>query len=450
MALTLFYFGAALFILVVFHEYGHFVVARLFKVKVLRFSVGFGKILTSWCSRSGTEYALSLIPLGGYIKMLDENEGVVAPEERHLAFNCKPLWVRSCIVFAGPLFNFIFAFFALWLILVIGVYSLAPIIQEVSPNTMAAEAGLVANEEIIAVNHKPIQSWRDFQYALMPFIGGEQALLLDLKSLATNRERQVTFPLTKLTLEGKKPDLLKDLGITPFIPRLPPIVHQIINDSPAQAAGFKTGDRILSINGKICADWMDLVTFVQKNPGEHIQLRIQRGQSELTIPVQIRAVQTQKGVSGFLGMQSQASNWPKEWLRYEHQQPFPALKTAFIQTMELTHATVALLGRFISGKLSSQSLSGPVGIAQSAGESGRGGLTAYLAFLAIVSISLGVLNLLPIPVLDGGHLLFYLIEGIIRRPLNEKIKLAGLYVGFVLLFSITLLAFSNDIWRLWS
>ena len=448
MVATLVYFLLVLFVLVTVHEYGHFIVARLCGVKVLRFSFGFGKVLARWHDKKGTEYAWSLFPLGGYVKMLDESEGPVPENERHLAFNNKSIWARIAIVIAGPLFNFIFAFLALWLVLVIGIKSLAPMIDEVKPGSIAALAGMEAKEEILALNNKKISSWRDVQFALMPLLGSNEQVNILVKSLVTGQQKSLILSLANWKIDVKKPDPLGSLGISPFIPRVPPIVGEVIGDSPALAAGLQSGDVISQVNGKPLDDWLDLVAYVHQHPSSQMILTIRRqGQTQsLTVQIGSRLKNEQK--EGFIGASSQKVNWPPQWLRLQRQGPVEAVSTAFFQTVGLSKATFSLMGRLITGKLALQSISGPVGIAQGAGESARSGFTYYLSFLALVSISLGVLNLLPIPMLDGGHLLYYLFELIRGRPLSEEVKSVGLYLGLTFLMGLMVLALTNDLSRL--
>ncbi|KTC82790.1 RIP metalloprotease RseP [Legionella cincinnatiensis] len=445
---TLLYFFLALILLVTIHEYGHFQVARWCGVKVLRFSFGFGPILARWQGKKGTEYAWSLFPLGGYVKMLDESEGEVAENERHLAFNNQPLWKRAAIVFAGPLFNFLFAFVALWLVLVIGMPSLAPIVEAVKPNSIAAHGGLEAKEEIIALNGSKINSWRDFQYAIMPLVGSEETIQLTVKSLVDGRQHQVFLPLAHWQLDSKRPDPLQSLGIEPFIPSIPPVVGEVVPDSPAAKSGLQNGDIILSVDGKSFKDWLFLVDFVQKHPDKSLTLTIKRNKAIQKIMVHTGSQENKGKIEGFLGVRSQKVKWPAHWLRLERQDPFTAIGTSLKQTTQLTSATFTLMGRLVMGKLGLNSISGPVGIAQGAGDSGRNGLAAYLFFLALVSISLGALNLLPIPMLDGGHLLYYLVEAIQRKPVSNGLKSAGAYFGLLLLVVLMFIAITNDLSRL--
>lgn len=448
MLLTLFYFVLALLLLIIVHEYGHFLVARCCGVKVLRFSFGFGKVLASWRDKRGTEYAWSLFPLGGYVKMLDEAEGEVPKHERHLAFNNKSIWVRVAVVLAGPLFNFIFAFGALWLVLVIGIKSLAPMIDDVNTGSIAARAGLTAKQEILSMNGIKIASWRDFQYALLPLIGTDESVTLVVKSLKNGHQKTVSLSLINWQLDAKNPDVLASLGITPFIPTIPPIVGEVVSESPAESAGLQVGDVITSLNGKAISDWLDLVDYVKRHPGERIVLGITQQGKHKAFAIHVASEMNDGRAEGFLGVRSQRVNWPPQWLRLQRETPIHAIGTAFGQTVGLTSATFSLIGRLITGKLPIQSISGPVGIAQGAGESARSGLPYYLSFLALVSISLGVLNLLPIPLLDGGHLLYYLAEAIRRRPLSDGVKSFGIYFGLVLLVTLMIIALSNDLSRL--
>lgn len=448
MMLTLFYFMLALLLLVTVHEYGHFQVARWCGVKVLRFSFGFGKILASWRDKKGTEYAWSLVPLGGYVKMLDESEGEVPEAERHLAFNNQPVWKRILIVAAGPLFNFIFAFVALWLVLVIGMYSLAPMVDSVQPNSIAANAGILPQDEIISLNNNKINSWRDFQYAMMPLIGSEQTVELEVKSLLDGKQKQLSLPLAAWKLDDKKPDPLHSLGIKPFIPTIPAIVGELVPDSPAAKAGLQVGDELLTVDGHEFSDWMYVVDYVHSHPDATIDVQLKRQGIKQDLSIQLGSKDNQGKAEGYLGVLSKKVDWPKHWLRLEREHPFAALGVAAQQTGQLTATTFILMGRLITGKLGIKSISGPVGIAQGAGDSARGGLVSYLFFLALISISLGTLNLLPVPMLDGGHLLYYVVEIIRGKPLSDGFKSLGVYLGLLLLVALMGIALTNDIARL--
>lgn len=446
--LTLFYFILALILLVIVHEYGHFLVARCCGVKVLRFSFGFGKVLARRYDKHGTEYAWSLFPIGGYVKMLDEEEGPVAKAERHLAFNRKPVWMKIAVVFAGPLFNFIFAFCALWLVLVVGIQSLAPMIDSIQPGSIAAKSGLLPRQEIIAFNHHPVSSWRDVQFELMTLVGTTEPVPITVKSMVNGEQQTRTLALDQWQYDGKNPDILATLGIKPFIPAVPPEVGEVVENSPAQIAGFQKGDVILSFDGVAIKDWLDILGLIKNNPGKLMPVEVKRhGQLErFTVKV---GVEKRDGRDvGVLGLRSIVPHWPAGWLRVQRKGPVEALQGAFKQTLELTGASFSLIGRMVMGRVSLQGISGPIGIAQGAGESARSGFSYYMFFLALISISLGVLNLLPIPLLDGGHLLFYVVELIRRRPLSVEFKSIGMYIGFIFLMALMVLALSNDIGRL--
>lgn len=447
---TLLYFVFALILLVLVHEFGHYSVARVCHVKVLRFSFGFGKVLASWTNKHGTEFSWSLIPLGGYVKMLDETEGEVLPSERHLAFNRQSVWKRIAIVAAGPAFNLMFAFFATWLILVIGMQSLAPMIGAIKPGSIAARAGLEINQEIRILNEKKIHSWTQFHYAMMPLLGSDAPIRLTVESLDSHQQQTLSLSLMGWTLDPQKQDLLDSLGITPYIPKIPPIVGEVLPNSSAQVAGILAHDEIVQLNEKPISDWLTIVQYVKQHPNQTMTLTVKRQGQLRTFTVPIKVLPNDAKKTGFIGLRSQPAHWPKGWLRTDKEAPIPAIKMAFFQTTELTGATFSLIGRLITGKLPWNSISGPLGIAEGAGESGRNGFVYYLSFLALVSISLGVLNLLPIPILDGGHLLYCLIEVVFRRPLSERVRILGMYLGIFLLAALMVVALKNDLTRLWS
>ncbi|MFY7697814.1 MAG: RIP metalloprotease RseP [Legionella sp.] len=448
MLLTVIYLMVTLLLLILVHESGHFVVARLCGVKVLRFSFGFGTALARWQDKRGTEYTWSLFPLGGYVKMLDETDATISADEHHLAFNNQSVWVRIAIVVAGPLSNFLFAFILLWLSLVIGIKSLAPMIDQVKPASIAANAGLQPKEEIIALNDQSIQSWRDFQYGLMPFLGTSDTLLLTVRQLNNKTIRRVKLMLENWQIDPQKPDLLASLGLVPFVPKIPPMVGKVLHQSPAQLAGILSGDRIESVDGNRIDDWLELVSYVKKHAEKPIKIQLQRQHQSRSIVVLPGSIVVNGKLEGYLGMHSQPVNWPADWLRWQHESPWGAVHLALKQTLDFTHATFRIFSRLVLGKLSLQTVSGPLGIAQGAGDSARIGLVYYLVFLALLSISLGVLNLLPIPMLDGGHLLFMLIEIIKRRPLSEEVKSVATYLGLGLLMLMMLLGLVNDMNRL--
>lgn len=448
MLLTICYFFLALLLLVIIHETGHFLVARWCGVKVLRFSFGIGKVLAIWRDKRGTEFAFSALPIGGYVKMLDESEGPVSAAERHLTFNAQPVWRQLAIVLAGPLFNFLFAFVALWLVLVIGVKSLAPLIENVKPHSIAAHAGFQPRQEIVAVEDSMVTSWRDFQYAMLSHLGTNDTVRITVLNRPTNQKISLALSLNQWQLDPKQPDMLQSLGIVPFVPVVPAIIGEVLPNSPAQIARLKVGDKIIAVDKKKINDWMALVDLVKANPGRTMIFTYSRDGLIRTSPVHIGSQTEQGPAKGFVGLRSQSITLPPNWLRLQRANPIKALGIALEQTVDLTEASFMLVGRLVTGHLPIQSISGPLGIAQGAGESARSGFVYYLSFLALVSISLGVLNLLPIPMLDGGYLLYYLLECIKRRPLSERFKSATMFFGLGLLIVLTILAVSNDLSRL--
>ena len=447
MFLTLFYFFLALFLLVTIHELGHFLVARLCGVKVLRFSFGFGKALARWHDKRGTEFVLSALPLGGYVKMLDEAEGKVAKEELHLAFNNQSVYARIAIVLAGPLFNFIFAYIVFWLVLVIGVLSLAPIVDRVLPNSIAERIGFAAKQEIVAFNQEAINSWNDFQYELVPNLGSSKTVTIRVKSLFNNQEKNLFLPM-KNWQPNMQEDPLTNLGIIPFMPTIPPIVGEVMKDSVAEKKGFLPQDVITAINGKPIKDWLNLVTLVQQSPNTKLVIEIRRNHRSKKITLTTKSQLTNGKAEGYIGLRAQQPQWPEKWVHLDRQGPIKAAGTALKQTLHLTSATFVMIGHLLTGKIGLSNLSGPIGIAQGAGSSGRNGITSYLSFLGFISISLGVLNLLPIPILDGGHFVYLLIELICRRPLSEKSKAMGFYLGSVVIILLMFLAVFNDFSRI--
>ena len=448
MLLTLFYFFLALFLLVTIHEYGHFLVARLCGVKVLRFSFGFGKPLARWHDKKGTEYVFSILPLGGYIKMLDEAEGVVAEKDRHLAFNNKSVYARMAIVLAGPLFNLMFALLAFWLALMIGTLSLAPIIDKVIPHSLADQAGFSAKEEIITLNQQPITSWHDFQYQLIPKLGSSETVHIRVKSILNHQQKTLALPLQNWQPTQQDDPLISSLGLVPFIPNIPPIVGKVMEDSVAKRAGFLIHDRIISVNEKPMSSWLNFVHFVKEHPETKLIINLKRDNQFKTLILTTTSQKIDGKLEGYIGLRVQPIQFPQKWLRFDRQGPLKAAVTALRQTIDLTQATIMMVVRLLTGQLGFTSLSGPIGIAQGAGNSARAGLTSYLSFLAFISISLGVINLLPIPILDGGHFIYHLIELICRRPLSEKSKIKGFYIGFILIVMLLFIAVFNDFSRL--
>lgn len=448
MLITTVSFLLALLLLVTLHEAGHFLVARWCGVKVLRFSFGFGPVLFSWRDKRHTEFAFSLFPLGGYVKMLDEAHEDVLPEERKAAFNTQSIGVRSAIILAGPLFNFLFAWVFFWLVAVIGMPTLAPIVHEVQAGSVAEHVGFKPQDEWVAVNGAHVASWRDVRFALMPYMGAKGEIYVDVKTQQGAARQRLNLPLGAWSVPKPQVDPLEQLGITPLLPMIPARVAEVFPDSPAEKAGLMAGDHVLKVDGHVISDWRALVIYVKNHPDKLITLERKHGEQESSVTIQLGHQMNGKTLEGRLGVLSVRGDWPKHMIRMQHAGPVDALISASKQTWLLTKSTVVWIGRMFVGDLPLHNLSGPVGIAESAGSSARGGLVYYLSFLALLSIGLGVLNLLPIPMLDGGQLMYGLIEWITGRPLSERVKAAGISLGLFFLMTLTVVALKNDLIRL--
>lgn len=445
-------FVLALGILITFHEFGHFWVARRFNVKILRFSIGFGKPIWKRCfGPDRSEFAIGVLPLGGYVKMLDEREGPVEVEERERAFNYKPVWQRIMIVLAGPIFNFIFAVLAYWGMYMIGIQGLKPVIGMVDSGSPAAQAGLRPGDRILSVDGQRTPIWSAvLDESVDKVIQGRRVRFV--VSGKDGGTRNVVVDLSKISVdEIAGGHLLEHLGIKPKRPVIPAVIGKVLPDSPAQRAGLKPGDRVLSMGDRPVTSWIDLVGRIRASPDRTVSLRLLREGRTVTIsitPARIRSEDGKKWI-GHIGAAVDASMSERSsFIGRQVYGPAGALYQAVSKTAEMSGITLRVLGKMVLGQASVRNLSGPISIAQYAGESAGIGLAAFLGFLAIVSVSLGVLNLLPIPLLDGGHLMYYLIELVKGSPVSESIQAIGQQVGLAVLLSLMGLAFYNDILRL--
>lgn len=429
------------------HEAAHFYMARAMNVKVLRFSIGFGKTLFRWFDRKGTEYVIALVPLGGYVKMLDENEGDVKEDEKAYAFNRQPFYKRFLIVLAGPMMNLLCALLLYWVIFMIGFTAVKPIIGKVVPNSIAAQAGFKPNEEIISVDGRKTSSWSGIILRLLTHIGN--ASLVDVGVKANTQPSTVkTLNLTNWEIDGLTPDPLGSLGIRPYEPEIPLIIGVIAKNAPAMSSGLKPQDRLQKIDGKSISNWEDIIRTIEKHPDQTLTFTVIRDGKEVTIPVKIgskRSFFLKK--TGYLGIAPKFS-WPKDMLHKVSYGPVGAFKRAAQEMVDFTTFNILLFGKLLTGKLSIQSLGGPITIFESAGDALNSGYLAFLAFLAFLSISIGIINLLPIPGLDGGHLFIYLLEVILRRPISPKILDLAFRLGFIFLILILIQALMNDLLRL--
>jgi regulator of sigma E protease len=438
----------ALGVLVTFHEFGHFWVARRCGVKVLRFSVGFGTPLLRWYDRRGTEFVIAAIPLGGYVKMLDEREGDVPVEQLDQAFSRKTVGQRIAIVIAGPAANFLLALAFFWLVAMLGSQQVRPVIGAVESASLAAEAGLQAGQEIVAVNGEPTTGWAAVNLQLVRRLGESGTLLVNVREQGSTLDSPRQIVLNDWLKGVDEPDPIASLGIRPWRPALAPVLAQLDPQGPAQAAGLQVGDRLVALNGQALDDWQQLVDQVRALPGKSVNLKVERAKQMLDVPVQLAARGEGEARSGYLGAGVQGGEWPVEMLREVSFGPLEAVAEGFRRTWTMSLLTLDSLKKMLFGELSVKNLSGPITIAKVAGASAESGFGDFLNFLAYLSISLGVLNLLPIPVLDGGHLLFYLIEWARGRPLSERVQGWGMQIGISLVIGVMLLALVNDLSRL--
>ena len=434
-------------ILVTIHEYGHFWVARRCGVKVLRFSVGFGKPLWSWYDRHGTEFAVAAIPLGGYVKMLDAREGPVPPELSDQAFTSKPPSQRIAIAAAGPAANFIFAIAAYWLLAVLGVTTVAPIIGSVAPDSVAERVGLAPGMELTEVDGHRVSSWRDVNMRLLERAGEHGTVNFTVTS--AQGQGRLQGELGGWNLSTDTPDPLGEFGIVPNRPDIPPVLGVISEGGRASAAGLQPGDRIIAVDGELVADWFALVEHIRQAPEQSLMLQFERAgvERELSI-VPATTTDVDGETIGLIGAGVETPEWPVGSLREVSYGPLAAFPVAVEETWADTRLTLVAIKKMVTGLLSPSNLSGPITIARVAEASVSSGFEDFLRFLAYLSVSLGVLNLLPVPVLDGGHIVYYTIEAIRRKPVSEQVQAFGLRIGMALILTLMVFALYNDLMRL--
>ena len=446
---TLIAFVVALGLLIVFHELGHYFVARLCGVKVLRFSVGFG--LPLWRRKYGadqTEWAISAVPLGGYVKMLDEREGPVPPQELHRAFNRQTVAKRFAIVLAGPVANFILAILFYWVLFMHGVPGIRPIVGAPTPGTPAAQAQLAAGELITRVDGVEVPTWQDLRWALL-----EHSLRKDTVELEMHTERgDIQFRKLDLSSIGADKidvDLMLAIGLTRFQPPLKPVVGRLIAGGAGERDGLREGDEVVAVDGHVIAGWEELVALIVAAPGRALRFDVVRGGTAHQLTVTPEAKQEAGKTLGRIGAAPRIDEAQMKRLVTEVRYgPIESVAKAVERTWDVSVFTLKMLGRMIIGQVSLKNLSGPITIADYAGQSAQLGWLAYISFLSLISISLGVLNLMPVPLLDGGHLMYYVAEIVKGSPVSDRVMEVGQQVGMVLLFSLMAFALYNDINRL--
>ena len=449
---SLFFFVVAIGTLVAFHEFGHFWVARKTGVKVIRFAIGFGKPLLSWQkSPTDTQFLIAAIPLGGYVKMVDEREGNVSPEDLPYAFNRQALWKRSAIVAAGPVFNLMLAVILFWLILVIGETGMRPVVGPVEPGSLAAAAGFQEQDEILSINQKSTPTWSlALDELLANALNGQHDIVINVRTLEGDTQLRVLLISDD---DVRDPEQLhQHLGLKPWSPKIPAVLGRLVERDVAESAGLKAGDLIVSVDGQSIDEWQQWVNYVQSKANTSMSVVVQREGVALTISLTPRQELMPDGTAvGKIGAGVEVPTALIESLKVDYAYPvFEAIPLAFEKTSFYAVATVKMIGKMFVGQASVENLSGPISIAQYAGQSAQMGLSSFLRFLALVSISLGVLNLLPVPVLDGGHLLFYSIEAIKGSALSETTQMYFQKLGMAFLMCLMLVAMIVDIGRLFN
>lgn len=445
-----FIFIFTLGILIAFHEYGHFLVARRLNVKVLRFSIGFGPILWRFYDKQGTEFALSALPLGGYVKMLDEREDEVAADEKHLSFNSKSPWQRMAIAAAGPVANFLLAIIVYWLVFMQGSTGLLPQVFTVQENSIAASAGLAPQSIIKSVDGKEVSTVAQLVKALSQRLGETGTIELLVQMADSDVKQSVSLEISNwLSQAEDSVDILASLGFDFYQPEIKPIVAKVMANSAAEKSGLQSGDEILSADGKQMPNWQAWVDYVQARPHQLFSIEVLRAGQVLEKTIRPQAIEHQGKQIGQVGIQVKIPELPEDLLVKQSYSVFSALSAAVENTWQMSKFTVLSLKKMLLGDLSYKQLSGPISIAKVVNQSADYGIFSYLSLLALLSISLGVLNLLPIPVLDGGHIVFCLLE-ILRggRELPERVQIIAFQFGMLVVLTIMLLAVFNDLGRL--
>ncbi|AQQ68071.1 RIP metalloprotease RseP [Microbulbifer agarilyticus] len=439
----------ALGVLVSFHEFGHFIVARWCGVKVLRFSIGFGKRLVSRYDRHGTEFTVSAIPLGGYVKFLDERESAVAPEDLDRAFNRKNVWQRIAIAAAGPLANFLLAIVLFWGVFMGGTSGPVPIVDDVEQGSLAAYAGLEEGQEIIAIDDQPTPTWQALNWRLANRLGDSGHIKFSVRYPDSPLEYHMYADIDRWLAGQEVADPLAEVGVKLWIPEVSMQLAQVVDGSPAAKGGLKAGDEIIATDGRDFSGWEEWTSYIKARPEQQVMVTVVRDGAEQAVSITPEEVTLDSGEKiGRIGVLPVAASWPEERVRRYHYGVLGALSKGLEETWSKTVFTLNSLKKLLFGELSTRNLSGPITIAKVAGTSADAGWQSFLSLLALLSISLGVLNLLPIPVLDGGHLLYYGIEAIKGSPVSERVQMIGLQVGMAMVLGIMALALYNDILRL--
>ena len=435
--------------LIAIHEFGHYFVARKLGVKVLVYSIGFGPQLLKWTSKkSGIQYQLSALPFGGYVKMLDEREGNVAEEDLPKAFNRQHPWKRIAIVAAGPLVNLVFAVLLFWLLFLPEQQQLNTRVGKVLEQTPAAAVNMQVGDKIVAIDNTPVTTWEKLSYAVVNRVGETGTIQVQAERMG--ELKQFNLPVQNF-LSDQSQSPLEALGFLPYRPHIDAVVSSLAEDGAAIRQGMQVGDKIIAIDGVTMKDWFDVVQIVQKSPEKLLKIDVLRNNEVVHLQVMPQAKRDNMGnVSGMLGVQSNPGKYeiPAAYQQTIQYTPFEALYMAMDKTVQLSNMMLNSIVKMVRGLIGLDNLSGPITIAKVAGQSAEMGWQTFISFMALMSVSLGILNLLPIPMLDGGHLVYYVIELIRGKPVSEQIQLVGLKIGMLLLGSMMILALFNDFMRL--
>lgn len=435
--------------LIAIHEFGHYWVARKLGVKVLVYSIGFGPTILKWTSKkSNIQYQLSALPLGGYVKMLDEREGNVSVEDLPYAFNRQSPWKRIAIVAAGPVVNLIFAVLLFWILFLPAQEQLNTRIGHVALNTPAAQVHMQVGDKIVAIDGRETETWEKLNYALVDRVG--ETGHIQIQADRHGQLQNFHLPI-KDFLKDQSQSPLDILGFTPYRPHINAVVHKLSEDGAAIRQGMKAGDQIIAIDGRKVKDWFEVVDVVQRSPEKLLKIEVLRAGQSIQLEVMPQGKKDKMGnTTGMLGVQAQSGqmNIPAEYKHTIQYNPAEALVVAVEKTANLSGMILSSITKMVRGLIGLDNLSGPITIAKVAGQSAEMGWQTFISFMALMSVSLGILNLLPIPMLDGGHLVYYIIELLRGKPVSEQIQLIGLKIGMVLLGSMMFLAIFNDFMRL--